>query len=82
LFGRVEGNNMGVSVTQLTVKNDHVQASEIQLDSNELEKFGSSLKMPLDTLAIPVGSEFVLVYKGDADPDITVLDLSQLTFNR
>ncbi len=82
LFGRVEGNNMGVSVTQLTVKNDHVQASEIQLDSNELEKFGSNLKMPLDTLVIPVGSEFVLVYKGDADPDISVLDLGRLTFNR
>ncbi len=74
MFGRAEGYDKDVTVTELTVSNN--QTSAIHPHGNELVK----LRMPLDTLIIPVGAESILIYKGDTDPGISVLDLSRSSF--
>jgi hypothetical protein len=72
MFGRADGADKDATVSELTVSNN--QSSAIHPgDGDKLVK----LRMPLDTFVIPVGATSILIYKGDADPGISVLDLSR-----
>ncbi|MBU2839375.1 hypothetical protein HF670_07320 [Acidithiobacillus thiooxidans] len=74
MFGRAEDYDKDVRVTELTVSNN--QTSAIHPHGNVLMK----LRMPLDTLTIHIGAESILIYKGDTDPSIYVLDLGRSRF--
>lgn len=70
MFGRSDGADKDATVSEWKVSNSQLSALHSR---DKLMK----LRMPLDTLIVPIGATSLLIYKGDADPSISVLDLSR-----